>query len=225
MANKNFLLLSLDDDKAKKVANAVSSGSCKKIIDYLASKDHATESDIAKELNTAISTVHYNLQLLMDSGLVESDEFHYSKKGKEVSHYKLANKYIIIAPQSTKKDSIREKLKTIFPVAIISIAVAAVIQLVSFFRSGFSRTAAFSSAPNLMMAKSGAVLEESAVAGASAMDRAAAMAPTPAAESGATVIRAVIFDSNIALWFLIGALSALAIYIVISIIKRRNPGR
>src|SRR3989338_2951490 len=116
MPNKNFLLLSLEDAQIKKISNVISNESCRKILDYLSSKE-ATESELAEKLSIPISTVHYNLQQLTDAGLVSAEEFHYSKKGKEIMHYKLANKYIIIAPK--KSFGIREKLKSILPVALI----------------------------------------------------------------------------------------------------------
>ena len=128
MASKNFLLLSMEDDKIKKVSNVISNDSCRKILDYLSSKE-ATESELAEKLQIPISTVHYNLQQLMETGLISAEEFHYSKKGKEVSHYKIANKYIIIAPKKTF--GIKEKLKSILPVALIAAGAAGVIQLVS----------------------------------------------------------------------------------------------
>ena len=65
----------------------------------------------------------------MDAGLVSADEFHYSKKGKEISHYKLANKYIIIAPKKTL--GLKEKLKNIFPVVLVVSGAALVIQYLS----------------------------------------------------------------------------------------------
>ena len=125
MAKKNFLLLSLEDTKIKKVSNVISNDSCRKILDYLANKE-ATESELAEKLQLPISTVHYNLQQLMETGLISAEEFHYSKKGKEISHYKLANKYIIIAPKSTF--GIKEKLKSILPVALIAAGAAGTIQ-------------------------------------------------------------------------------------------------
>src|SRR3989344_654508 len=125
MANKNFLLLSMEDDKIKKISNVISNESCRKILDYLSDKD-STESELAQKLSITISTVHYNLQQLMGTGLIESSEFHYSEKGKEMSHYKLANKYIIIAPKKTF--GIKEKLKSILPVALIASGATLVIQ-------------------------------------------------------------------------------------------------
>lgn len=120
MGKKNFLLLSLGDDKAKKIANVVSNSSCKKILDLLAEKDY-TETELSKKLNVPISTVHYNLKQLIESKLIEGDKYHYSEKGKEVKHYSLANKYIIIAPKDEDKSSIIDALKSIIPIFVLGI--------------------------------------------------------------------------------------------------------
>src|SRR3990167_3827696 len=103
MASKNFLLVSLDESKAKQLAQIVSNDLCRKMLDYLASREKgATESEIAEALGIPLSTAHYNLRQLLQGGIVKAAEFHYSKKGREVLHYSLANKYIIIAPTATK---------------------------------------------------------------------------------------------------------------------------
>ena len=116
MSKTSFLLVSLKEDKAKELAQVISNESCRKILDYLADKEDATETELAKALGIPISTVHYNLKHLVNGGLVSVEEFHYSEKGKEVNHYKLANKYIIIAPKTTY--GIKEKLKSILPVSL-----------------------------------------------------------------------------------------------------------
>ena len=198
MPNKNFLLLSMEDNKIKKISNVISNESCRKILDYLSTKD-ATESEIASKLNIPISTVHYNLQQLAETGLIESKEFHYSEKGKEVSHYKLANKYIIIAPKSTF--GIKEKLKRILPVALIASGAALVIQLVNKYFSKQNITAA----QNLMIAKSSAI--ESAQAPIS-------MAQAVPVEQFSSIWQ------NTALWFLAGAVFALVVYLIISLYRK-----
>src|SRR3989338_5164590 len=128
MADKKFLMLSLEDEATRKVANAVSNESCRKILDMLSEKD-ATESEIAHKLGSPLSTVHYNLRQLVDVGLVSADEFHYSGKGKEVLHYKLANKYIIITPKEVT--GIKGKLRKILPTVFIAGGAALVAQLVA----------------------------------------------------------------------------------------------
>ena len=113
MAKKSkFLLVSLQEDQAKKLAQVLSNDTSRKIIDHLADKED-TEANIAKILGLPISTVHYNLTLLTQGGLVDAGEFHYSTKGREVKHYKLANQYILIAPRSTF--GLKERLKGLLP--------------------------------------------------------------------------------------------------------------
>ena len=199
MPSKNFLLLSMEDDKIKKVSNVISNDSCRRILDYLSGKD-ATESELAAKLNIPISTVHYNLQQLMETGLIESKEFHYSEKGKEVSHFRLANKYIIIAPKKTF--GIKEKLKGILPVALIASGAAFIVQLINKY---FSKTI---EAPQQMMAAKSAVAERAADSGVAFME-----ATEPATTS--------ILPQNIALWFLAGAIFALLVYLMISLFRKR----
>src|SRR3989344_3974590 len=182
MPSKNFLLLSLEDTKIKKVSNVISNHSCRKILDYLSNKE-ATESELAEKLQIPISTVHYNLQQLMETGLINAEEFHYSKRGKEVSHYKIANKYIIIAPKKTF--GIKEKLKSILPVALIAAGAAGVIQLISNY---FTKT----SVAQDFAAKS-SVAER-------ALEAPVALTQAAPPQAVSTILQ------NIALWFLAGAL-------------------
>ena len=125
MGKESFLLVSLNEDKAKKLAQVVSNASCRRILEYLTEKE-ATESELAKKLGIPLSTVHYNLKHLTEAGLVSAEEFHYSTKGREVNHYKLANKFIIIAPKTTF--GFKEKLRSILPVALLLAAVGVVLQ-------------------------------------------------------------------------------------------------
>ena len=208
-------MLELDDEKTKKVANVVSNASCIKILDYLAEKE-ATESDIAKELNLPISTVHYNLQQLMETGLVVVDEYHYSPKGKEVNHYKLANKYIIIAPK--KVNGIAQKLKGILPAALITAGAAGLIQLYTMFSQKTAQAASFGAreAPALM-AKSAEVATDHAAESAPLL----ANAPSPVGAGAGAVVQATTpLWQNLALWFLVGALFALLVYAIISYFKK-----
>ncbi len=204
MSNKNFLLLSLEDDKIKKVSNVISNESCRKILDYLSDKE-ATESELAGNLQIPISTVHYNLLQLMETGLISADEFHYSKKGKEMSHYRLANKYIVITPKKTY--GIREKLKGILPAALIAAATAGAIQSFSYY---FLR-GTFALAPE----SNGALPEM--------MQQSLAAAPALGdTAQKAAAKTAYLAPQNIALWFLAGALFALAVYFALNSVRKKS---
>lgn len=118
MADKSFVLMSLKEDKVKKMTQVLSNDTCRQILDFLSTTERATATEISKKLKLAMSTIHYNLKQLKDNNLVTSDEYTYSEKGKEIIHYGLANKYIIIAPKEDK--NILDRLKGFLPITLIS---------------------------------------------------------------------------------------------------------
>lgn len=213
MSKEKFLLVSLNESKTKHVAQVISNQTCRKILDYLADKE-ATETKLSKELDIPISTIHYNLEQLQKAGLVIVEEFHYSEKGREVGHYKLANKYIIIAPKSTY--GIKEKLRNILPVAII---IAAGAGLISFF-SRFSSINKLSSVSRFSGER---IVEESA-------EKALQAVPALVQDnldnisnvSSIYQISSHSIFTNIALWFLIGAVLALISYFVIDWLRDKK---
>jgi predicted transcriptional regulator len=191
MAKKDtFLLVSLEEDNAKKLAQIITNQSCRQILDLLSAKN-ATESEIAKELNLPISTVHYNLQHLLKSKLVEANEYHYSQKGKEIMHYSIANKYIIIAPKGAS-ESLKDKLMKLIPVTFFISAAAFVISIFS----GTKSKVAMKSMPT--------IAEEA--------DMLYAAAPSSVAPQTSLPIW---------IWFLIGAVFALFLFYIINLIYKK----
>lgn len=263
MANKNFLLLSLDDEETKQVANVVSNKSSKRILEYLTEKD-ATESEIAKALKIPISTVHYNLEQLQKAGLVVVEEYHYSEKGKEVNHYKLANKYIIIAPKGQKAD-ILSKIKDMIPSFAVSAGLAGLLYyFVDHARSVANNAMAFGGAPEMASARMAAapMAKEAAEAGTGAASegllQSAPVASDMAVESAnmmadgaggaigyaadyaadeamleaAPMAAQMMHDAGplmtepttaypIAMWFMLGAVAAMAVYFLVSVIRKK----
>ncbi|MBW2966257.1 helix-turn-helix domain-containing protein [Candidatus Woesearchaeota archaeon] len=197
MAKEKFVLVSLKENKAKQLAQVISNESCRKILDYLAEKE-ATETELAEKLEIPISTVHYNLKHLTGAGLVSVDEFHYSEKGREINHYKLANKYVIIAPKSTF--GIKEKLKAVLPVGIIIVATAGLLRL-------FTSKAATFGASKVREAVPTAAPEMEQLAEEAIVD---------------TAVTVPVKFPNIALWFFIGALFALIVYFIVDYILSKK---
>lgn len=190
MARKEdaFLLVSLKEAESKKLAQVISNETSRQILAYLVDKS-ASESEISQQMGIPMPTVHYNLQQLIKTGLVEAKEFHYSEKGKEINHYSLAKKYIIIAP---KTEGIKTRLRSILPVAIIAVAVAGLIQL-------FTTSIGSFGAAKEMVAES-------------ALEAAPAVEASTIAESA---------GAPIALWFLIGAVFAIVLYLLFVLIRKR----
>jgi DNA-binding transcriptional ArsR family regulator len=209
MAKQSFLVVSLRESKTKKLAQVITNDTSIKILDFLANREAATETEIATGLKLPISTVHYNLQALMETRLVKWDEFHYSEKGKEVRHYTLANKYILIAP--AHDSGLRERLKGVLPISGLILAATFTIQYLS------TRTAGLGG-----LARSAGIAQEKALMTASdeAGQLMAAAAPEAAGLAQPSVFAGL--AQSIAFWFAIGAFSALLLYILFSWLREKR---
>lgn len=119
-----YIMLSLDDEKSKNIADVIANPTCKKILNLLSEKE-ASETDIANELGVPLNTIDYNIKKLKKAGMIETKNFFWSVKGKKIPIYKLAKKHIIISPKKTTLS----KLKPILPVAIISGIIALIIKI------------------------------------------------------------------------------------------------
>lgn len=190
---KDFLFTSMDTDRAKHIADSVGNRTARRILEHLSEHESATESDVARALSLAASTVHYNLKKLVENGLVKADEFHYSEKGREVNHYRLAHKYIIITPKRTTK-------KEVFKNLGISFAVSAIIAITLFL---FNQPAE--------------KVSKTEDAGAMVMERTADAAPQQAVYESASQTAQ---EPSIAFWFMIGAAVGLAAYFLISTLRK-----
>jgi len=220
MTKKSFLLVSLKENKAKELAQVISNDSCRKILDYLSEKQDATETELAKELGIPISTVHYNMKHLIKAGIVAADEFHYSEKGREVDHYKLANKYIIIAPKSTY--GIKEKLKAVLPVSLLALVGAGFIHMYTrYFRPGVFGAAKVA-APAMMEQ----AVEQADMIAAPMMEKAAEEGARAVIEKAPEVVQEVTQAApNYALWFLIGCLFVIALVVIFDLIRAKRDNR
>ena len=94
------IVISLDDDRAKYIAEVISNKSCKKILDHLSRQEGAV-SEVANDLKMPINTVDYNIKKLIKSGLIEKANYWWSVKGKKMPTYKVSNKKIIISPRKS----------------------------------------------------------------------------------------------------------------------------
>ncbi|MFC2136447.1 ArsR/SmtB family transcription factor, partial [Bacteroidota bacterium] len=234
---ESFLLVSLNESKAKELAQVVTNDTCRKILNYLADNE-ATESEIAKELSLPISTVHYNLQQLIKGSLVIVDEFHYSEKGKEVNHYKLANKFIIIAPKSTW--GLKEKLKKVLPITAIVVVASFAVQFAYSIFGKAGKSAVFASEMAMDSVKTvgdagDMVASAAPQAGdlvSSSASRVGEVVANKAAETagstGSEVVRTMADYTvstpawqYIGLWFLIGGLFAILTYLFVDWMRNK----
>lgn len=92
------VLLSFDDDEGKRMVDALTNETSRKIVDALSGEEF-TASQLAEKLDMSLQRVHYNLKKLEDVGVIRADSYKYSERGKEMDVYSLTKKYFVIGPK------------------------------------------------------------------------------------------------------------------------------
>lgn len=224
MANdETFILLSLEEQQSKELAQIISNETARKILDYLGKKNEASESQIADALDTPISTIHYNVQQLLKVKLIEAKEFEWSEKGKKILYYKLAKKLIVIAPKTS--ESLYNQLKNLIPVTLFTGVVGSVLYYFSRFSNKLSTNSQIFSElvpiiPNKAMA-------DAAIEGSqeTATKIAANIEPGQTLQVVNKTTEVITQTQNITnepLWFFIGAGFVIILMLIIIIIKRKK---
>ena len=222
MTKSKFLLVDLNDSKTKKLAKTITSDTSRNILDYLAEKD-GTISNIAKEIGVAVSTAQYHLQNLEEAGLIIVEEFHYSPKGKEVNHYKLANQYIIIAPKK-KSLEIKQKLKKFLPIALIVIGLSAMLGFfatvftgrIGIFESGALSSELKSASSSAQKSVRQQILDDLRTSNSGALEEIATNT-SPLVERTVSTSTS---EPNLLFWFFLGVAVTSVIFLLIFLIRR-----
>jgi hypothetical protein len=97
-------------------------------------------SKVAERLGIPLTTAQYNIEKLMEAGLVKIAKTKYSEKGREVKLYEAMNRAIIILPGKSATGAVMDALRRyiiLLPVAaIVALAVEYLVPLQSYFGGG-----------------------------------------------------------------------------------------
>jgi len=192
MAEK-IISIDLNDPRSAKIAEVIRNKTCKRILGLIAEKE-VSESEISSELSLPMNTIGYNVKKLVDSGLIEeTGKFLWSVKGKKIRKYKLANKRIVIYPKNI--------IKGIVPAIVLTALTAVGIKIWS--SNLISRNAVSDSyGSNMLLAAESTGKSADAAAGSSGV--------------------ASLLAQNVWLWFLVGALFALLVYLLWNVVRMRR---
>lgn len=224
MNEEKLLILPLNDGTAKKISLALANETSRRVLEALAEEPLAA-TQISEKLGVPLTTLHYNIENLIESGLVKVERTRYSEKGREVKIYAPTRRYIVIAPENIGKEEIRSTLKKFL--------FSAYFLLGSVF-SGyvFQRLYYWFSPPKAAAARSMEMAAEEAAAPAAPSAEMAAekVAPpataapspapvtsapqTPAPTTSAPPTAAQVAEPSLYLWFALGAVFALALLFV-----------
>jgi len=108
--DEKLLILPLND--SKRVSQVLSNDTARRILEVLAEAP-LSASEVAARLGLPLTTVQYNINKLLDAGLVRVERTKYSEKMREVKIYAPARKLVVIVPEQARADrrSVIEALK------------------------------------------------------------------------------------------------------------------
>lgn len=130
--DEKFLVVPLGK-KSKAITQTVSNDTAMEIMELVADGPMSTSS-VAEKLSIPLTTAQYNIEKLMEAGLVRIARTKYSEKGREVKLYEAMNRAIIILPGKTGAGAVIDALKRyiiLLPVvAVLSLAVEYLVPLI-----------------------------------------------------------------------------------------------
>jgi ArsR family transcriptional regulator, arsenate/arsenite/antimonite-responsive transcriptional repressor len=93
---ENLLILQLSED-SKMIARLLSEETSIRIITLL-DKRPMSAGNLAEELEMRLNTLKYNLDSLLEAGLIRVRQVKWSQKGREIKVYEAVKKVIILLP-------------------------------------------------------------------------------------------------------------------------------
>jgi DNA-binding transcriptional ArsR family regulator len=115
-------VLSLDDDAAGRVIDALGSETARTILTELY-EEPASASDLAESAGTSIQNVRYHLENLSEAGLVRVVDTWYSQRGREMDVYAATDDAVVLFAGGDPTPSLRALLKrALGGVGVVAIA-------------------------------------------------------------------------------------------------------
>ena len=125
-SDEKVLILPLGEE-SKKITRTLSNDSARRVLELLADKPMSA-SDIACELDIPLTTVKYNLDALIESGLITIKRTKWSVKGREIKIYAPIRKLIVVVPDKTDRKSVVDILKRYLGVLLGAAGLSAIIE-------------------------------------------------------------------------------------------------
>lgn len=124
MTDEGVLVLEPGDDRAKKIGKALSNASSSDIL-HLLGEGEKTLSELSEGLGQPITTVKYNVENLLDAGMIDIVRTRYSEKGRVIKVYGIRDQVVIVSPGRADVKSLLMKYASLFALILIASLVLA----------------------------------------------------------------------------------------------------
>ncbi|GAB7016137.1 ArsR/SmtB family transcription factor [Methanogenium cariaci] len=117
MTEEGVLVLEPGDERAKKIGKAMASTTASDVLSTL-SENELTLSELSEQMGQPITTLKYQIENLLDAGLVDIVRTRYSEKGRVVKVYGLRQQVVIMSPGKADVRSLLLKYASLFALII-----------------------------------------------------------------------------------------------------------
>ncbi|MEA1894168.1 MAG: winged helix-turn-helix domain-containing protein [Euryarchaeota archaeon] len=124
--DEKVLILPLGEE-SKKITQTLSNDSARQVLELLADEPMSA-SDIAEKLEIPLTTVKYNLDALIESGLIMIKQTRWSVKGRKIKIYSPIRKLIVVVPDKTDRKSVTDILRRYLGVVLGAAGISAIIE-------------------------------------------------------------------------------------------------
>ena len=125
-SDEKVLILPLGEE-SKKITQTLSNDSARQVLELLADEPMSA-SDIAEKLEIPLTTVKYNLDALIESGLIMIKQTRWSVKGRKIKIYAPIRKLIVVVPDKTDRNSVVDILRRYLGVVLGAAGISAIIE-------------------------------------------------------------------------------------------------
>jgi len=137
----NVIVLEPGEERAQKIAKAMSSQTASDILRLLAENNRSL-SEITEYLAIPLTTAKYHVENMLDAGLITVANTRYSVKGREIKIYSLSDQLVIVAPRQIDLRSMLLKYASLMGVVILGTLLVALISPLLFAGLGGNSLAA-----------------------------------------------------------------------------------
>ena len=125
-SDEKVLILPLGEE-SKKITQTLSNDSARQVLELLADEPMSA-SNIAEKLKTPLTTVKYNLDALIESGLITIKQTKWSVKGRKIKIYSPVRKLIVVVPDKIDRKSVVDILRGYLGVVLGAAGISAIIE-------------------------------------------------------------------------------------------------
>jgi predicted transcriptional regulator len=128
-SSEKLLVLPLGKE-SKKITQVITNDTARQIIELLA-EDSMSASDIATQLGVPLTTIKYNLENLVDVGLIKIERIKYSEKGRQVKVYAPIRKLIVLVPGKTDSTTVMDVLKKYLGLIFAAVFASGLVEMIT----------------------------------------------------------------------------------------------